>query len=671
MTPGSLIAGKYRLTRQIGKGGMGVVWAARHERLGRDVALKFILDQSEELRLRMFREARTCGGLKHPNIVEVIDVDETPEGEPYLVMELLTGETVGELLQRQRRLDSAQAATIAREAAQALVAAHGAGVVHRDIKPANLFLHEQSGDGGARLTVVKVLDFGVSKVTGGDASDGLATLTGASVGSPAYMSPEQAQGKRDIDGRSDLWSLGVVMFEMLTGKRPFTGESGQISARIILEQAPSVARFVRNADPWLVQVVAKCLERDLSLRVQSAAQLVEMLGPRGDAAANVAPRSAPAPVTFAAAESAPPRTAPPEASASGDDELATMRFDPRVNRPRPAGVQPPAAGARPPSPDAPASVGRAPRSVSGTLPLDTPPMSNRDAAKTLPLDDFPREALQAALARGGQASDAQPAGPPSSVSFGRAPMVSEALPLGMRGTIRMTPEHGSQLPPVPYSPPAPPPPAPPPSSASGSWPSVLGPAAPVSAAPPPAAPRFGPAPPINAGNVGNVIATPTYAAPPQDTGTTTSPHLTVVESSAAPLGVPDRRRSLGVAVVAGLAMLLCAILAIVVLRRVSGPASVATAGSAAASASPAAATSAATPSEAGPASAKPAGDAPPPGESASGTPGATEPPPSAMPTAKPQLPGPPKPVKGGPPPKPPGPKKKNPYNPGPYDPRFP
>ena len=133
---GTVIGGKYRLTRQLGQGAMGVVWAATNLRVGREVAIKLILGSTDELRVRFLREARACGALKHPNIVEMIDVAETDDGDPFMVMELLTGETVDAPLKRQRRLDQAQAARIARDVAQALTAAHGAGIVHRERHPA-------------------------------------------------------------------------------------------------------------------------------------------------------------------------------------------------------------------------------------------------------------------------------------------------------------------------------------------------------------------------------------------------------------------------------------------------------------------------------------------------------------------------------------------------------
>ena len=251
---------------------MGVVWAAVNQLTSGEVALKLILQSTEELRLRLLREARVCGGLKHRNVIEVHDVGQTEDGDPFLVMQLLYGETLAELLKRQRRLDPPVAAQIARDVARALAAAHAAGVIHRDLKPANIFLHHEAGADGA---TVKVLDFGVSKSLA--MSDGLVTIDGGAIGSPAYMSPEQARADRDLDHRADIWSLGVVLFELLTGVRPFQGDTNQVIPRIILGDIPLVSRYVRLVDPGLVTLVSRCLERDRARRIGSATELAELL----------------------------------------------------------------------------------------------------------------------------------------------------------------------------------------------------------------------------------------------------------------------------------------------------------------------------------------------------------------------------------------------------------
>jgi serine/threonine-protein kinase len=251
---------------------MGVVWAAVNELTSGEVALKLILQSTEELRLRLLREARVCGGLKHRNVIEVHDVGQTEEGDPFLVMQLLHGETLAEFLKCQRRLDPPVAAQIARDVARALAAVHAAGVIHRDLKPANIFLHHEAGADGP---TVKVLDFGVSKNL--SMSNGLVTIDGGAIGSPAYMSPEQARAARDLDQRADIWSLGVVLFELLTGVRPFQGDSNQVILNIIQGDIPLVSRHVRLVDPGLVSLVSRCLERDRARRIGSAAELAELL----------------------------------------------------------------------------------------------------------------------------------------------------------------------------------------------------------------------------------------------------------------------------------------------------------------------------------------------------------------------------------------------------------
>ena len=278
LTPGVLVAGKYRLLRPLGEGAMGVVWAAMNETTVREVALKLIARPDPELRRRLQREARACGALRHPNIVDVYDVAQTDTGDPLLVMELLTGQSVAELLAGKRRLEPALAAWIARDVAGALAAAHAQGIIHRDLKPANLFLHRpasRSSHPAADDPVVKVLDFGVAKHLG--ATDGYRTAEGGAVGSPFYMSPEQFRADPDLDPRSDLWSLGVVLFEMLAGVRPFQGDSLTLPAQILSGEIPKLSRFLRHADERLVEVVDRCLRRRREERFARAEEVADRL----------------------------------------------------------------------------------------------------------------------------------------------------------------------------------------------------------------------------------------------------------------------------------------------------------------------------------------------------------------------------------------------------------
>ncbi len=274
MEAGTLVADKYLLVRPIGRGGMGSVWAARNVRTEREVALKLITDENEDYRVRLLREARACGRISHRNVIEIYDVGETATGAPFLVMPLLEGEPLSRKLRRDGAMPPPIAAQIAAEIARALGAAHAAGIVHRDLKPANIYLHREPGSEAA---VVKVLDFGISKVVSNDSTT---TTTGTILGSPAYMSPEQAKGERHVDSRSDLWSLGVTLFEMLTGRRPFQGESMfMVVAAVLNGRIPHVRELAPHIDPGLAEVVVRCMERELDHRVQSAEEIAYMLRP--------------------------------------------------------------------------------------------------------------------------------------------------------------------------------------------------------------------------------------------------------------------------------------------------------------------------------------------------------------------------------------------------------
>lgn len=277
MKSGDVVGGKYRVTERLGAGGMGTVWEAINERTGRKVALKLILHPTEELRNRLRREALACGRIEHRNIVQVYDVDETSAGDPFLVMQLLTGQTLGELLASRRRLEPSLVARIGRDIASALSAAHKAKVIHRDLKPANIFLHrEEDGvEGDEDGFVVKVVDFGVAKMLA--SADGAGVVTSALVGSPAYMSPEQLCAAKDLDHRTDIWSLGIVLYEMLTGNRPFKGSLEDVIKQILTAPIQPPSHHVRQLPRAFDELVARCLERDRGKRIHSAADLARML----------------------------------------------------------------------------------------------------------------------------------------------------------------------------------------------------------------------------------------------------------------------------------------------------------------------------------------------------------------------------------------------------------
>jgi len=320
MKSGYIIASKYRLVQRIGEGAMGEVWAGENQSTGRKVALKFIIrsaakNNAEELRQRLLREARACGKLSHRNIVQIYDVGETLTGEPFLVLELLRGRTLAERLKDTRRMGPAMAARIGADIASALSVAHAAKIIHRDLKPTNIFLHQDENDPDERF-VVKVLDFGVSKILDGSV-DGPATVTNMAVGSPVYMSPEQVALQKDLDGRSDIWSLGIVLYEMLTGGRPFSGNVDDVVRQITLtrnNKVPLPSTKVRDVPPDFDALVARCLEHERERRFESASELFKAL--RSIAKAGVpsrhtgsANRPLPPEVQQAAAEAMFPATA--------------------------------------------------------------------------------------------------------------------------------------------------------------------------------------------------------------------------------------------------------------------------------------------------------------------------------------------------------------------------
>jgi serine/threonine-protein kinase len=268
--PGVLVGGKYRLDRPLGAGGMGAVWVARHTQLDVDVAIKLMapgLASSPSAVARFHREAKAAAQLKTPHVVHIYDFG-VEDGSPFIAMELLDGEDLDSLLQRDKRLPLARAAAILAQAAKGLRAAHDAGIVHRDLKPSNLFLADVGGD-----MVVKILDFGIAKEVAPAPSPRASTTTGVVLGSPLYMSPEQARGG-SVGPASDLWSLAVVAFEMVTGTHPFLGNTmGDVIAKICGDELPVPSQLAPGLPRELDAFFARALKRDPARRFASAREL--------------------------------------------------------------------------------------------------------------------------------------------------------------------------------------------------------------------------------------------------------------------------------------------------------------------------------------------------------------------------------------------------------------
>jgi len=270
--PGSIIAGKFRLEHPLSRGGMGSVWVARHVLLGHTVAVKFMdgsFAASPAFRTRFEREARAAANLQTPHVVQVQDYG-IDAGVPYLVMELLQGEDLNARLQRYGRISLQEAWSILAQAGKALRRAHEAGLIHRDLKPGNLFLARIEDD-----EVVKVLDFGIAKETGRQIT-GEATRTGEILGSPHYMSPEQVRGDRDLDLRSDVWSLGVIVFRAITGHLPFPGDQlGLVMAHILVDPIPTATQVAPDLPPALDGFFARAFARDRTQRFQSVREMLD------------------------------------------------------------------------------------------------------------------------------------------------------------------------------------------------------------------------------------------------------------------------------------------------------------------------------------------------------------------------------------------------------------
>ena len=288
--------GPYRLRGKLGEGGMGLVFVAEHEVLGKRAAVKVLLpqySQNQEFVRRFFNEARSVTQIRHPGLIDVYDFGHHPgSGCAYIVMELLDGESLGARLARERRLAEPLIVEIAQQLAGALAAVHARAIVHRDLKPDNVFLTPDAST--AMALRVKILDFGVAKLAQADGPAVAKTRTGALIGTPAYMAPEQCRGLSTLDHRADLYSLGCIMYEMAAGAPPFVAEGfGEVLAAHIYEEPRSLATLAPNLSPALAAVITRALAKSPDARQPSmdalGAELASLRSGRGGESAPVSP----------------------------------------------------------------------------------------------------------------------------------------------------------------------------------------------------------------------------------------------------------------------------------------------------------------------------------------------------------------------------------------------
>lgn len=280
MKIGDLIDGKYRIIRLMGEGGMGSVYEARHEVIGQRYALKCLHAQhatNADFVQRIIREAQAASAIGSEHIVYITDGGQTADGSPFLVMEYLEGEDLGEVLKREGRLEQSRALGLVIQVCQALSAAHKRGIIHRDLKPANLFLVQREIVG----EWVKVVDFGIAKVHASITGEqGSLTKTGSTMGTPFFMAPEQFQKAKHVDHRADIYSCGVILYQLLSGRVPYDADTfSELVFAVATEPPIPLRSALPGVDPALEAVVMRAISKESAERHQSMAELGEALKP--------------------------------------------------------------------------------------------------------------------------------------------------------------------------------------------------------------------------------------------------------------------------------------------------------------------------------------------------------------------------------------------------------